>query len=363
MADPFSIAAGVGGLVTAAAQISTLLVNFITSSRNAPQTAQVVLIEVRDIEGIISHLQKFLLGTEVVATSSARLLQVDQVVTIMSGCILTFSELEKLLDRLKADGKGILNRIQWARKEKVITNLIQRLQHHKASLSLLLQLLNGDTAAETKKSVDRLNGLIERCYEGISSRIGNLECCERQQQQHHRDSLPYLPDLEDDTASIITVTASTYHNNVSELLSSVTSMDTIRTYDFTEALRNSQVYRRNNALDSTRLSVFSRDTCSMSWSCFSGMSLAEISNLSVIDLPITTDELWNPLRSGSSQTWSFNHMTSNSPRLAAVELPANEPSAVELPSSVPQSHPVTPLCDSGIGHDAEAPPHIKRFRK
>lgn len=143
MADPLSIAAGVTGILTAAAQISSLLIEFTSTSRDAPQTARAVLIEVNDIRSTLGHLQLFLSGNECSDNSRTQLLQVDQVVTIMSGCVLTFSELERVLDGLKAEGMGILDRAHWARKEKAISNLVQRLQNHKASLSLILHVLNG----------------------------------------------------------------------------------------------------------------------------------------------------------------------------------------------------------------------------
>lgn len=149
MADPISLAAGVVGILTAAAQISSLLIDFTRSSKDAPQTARAVLTEVDDISSTLSHLQSFLLGNEYSDRSRTQLLQVDQVVTIISGCVLTFSELEKLLDGLKAEGMGILDRVHWARKEKAISNLVQRLQNHKGSLSLILHVLNGYAACSS----------------------------------------------------------------------------------------------------------------------------------------------------------------------------------------------------------------------
>lgn len=143
MADPLSLAAGVVGVLTAAAQISSLLIRFTQSSKDAPQTARTVLTEVNDISGILSHLQSFLLGDESPDRSRTQLLQVDQVITIMSGCVLTFSELEQLLDGFQKEGMGLLDRAKWAKKEKAIGNLIQRLQNHKGSLSLILNVLNG----------------------------------------------------------------------------------------------------------------------------------------------------------------------------------------------------------------------------
>ncbi len=143
MSDPLSIAAGVVGVLTAAAQISLILTKFTKSTIAAPQQAQVVLTEVSDIGGILSHLQSHLLGQYPPNTSRTSLLKVEKVVTIVSGCVLTFSELEKLLDDLKTENLDMLDCLKWARKESAIMSLIQRLQNHKASLSLVLNILNG----------------------------------------------------------------------------------------------------------------------------------------------------------------------------------------------------------------------------
>ncbi|KAL8636173.1 MAG: hypothetical protein Q9226_009283 [Calogaya cf. arnoldii] len=148
MAEPLSLAAGVIGVLTAAAQISTLLVQFSVSSKGAPRSARTVLNEVNDIRGILSHLQVFLSSDEFLDRSRTQLLQVDQVVATITGCVSTFSELEQLLDQFtvrgeEADGMGVLDRAKWALKEKTISNLIQRLQNHKGSLSLILNVLNG----------------------------------------------------------------------------------------------------------------------------------------------------------------------------------------------------------------------------
>lgn len=143
MLDPLSVAAGVAGVVVAAAQISSLLIKFTKSTTAAPQQAQVILTEVSDIDGILSQLQLFLLGPGSANRSRTSLLKVEKVVTIVSGCVLTFSELEKLLDELRTENLDVLDRFKWARKESVIEGLIQRLQNHKASLSLILNILNG----------------------------------------------------------------------------------------------------------------------------------------------------------------------------------------------------------------------------
>ena len=143
MSDPLSLAAGVIGVVTAAAQISSILIKFTRSTIKAPQQAQIVLAEVNDMEGILSQFQSYLLGMESPTRSRSTLLNLDTVVTVVSGCVLTFSELEKLLDELKKEEMDVLDCLKWARKEAVIAVIVQRLQNHKASLSLMLNILHG----------------------------------------------------------------------------------------------------------------------------------------------------------------------------------------------------------------------------
>ena len=143
MSDPLSIAAGVVGIITAAAQMTVLLTRLTKSTVAAPKQARVVLTEVSDIAGILSHLQSFLLGLESPEKSRTSLLKVEKVVTVISSCVLTFSELEMMLDEMKTGDLDILDRLRWARKESTILGLIERLQKHKASLSLLLNILNG----------------------------------------------------------------------------------------------------------------------------------------------------------------------------------------------------------------------------
>lgn len=143
MADPLSIAAGVVGVLTAAAQISALLMKWTRAAQGAPHQVQVVVTEVNDISGILLHLQSFLLGNAFVDSSRTSLLRLDHIVTIVSGCVLTFSELERQLDQLKTEDIDLLSRLNWVRKESAIPSLIERLQNHKASLSLMLNILIG----------------------------------------------------------------------------------------------------------------------------------------------------------------------------------------------------------------------------
>lgn len=292
MADPLSIAAGVVGVVTAAAHISIILTKFTYSAVLAPKQAHSVLLEVSDISGILSHLQSFLLGPDAPNRSRTSLLKVEKVVAVVSGCVLTFSELEKLLDEMKMGDLDILDRFKWARKESAIVDLIRRLQNHKASLSLVLNILNGHTIAEAKDSVDRLHAFVEKFYKEMSSRVQELELEILSRQENNASGMS-----EDDTESTMTIREHRPNVSSKEMMKSE-----IGHFEFSEELQRSRVYRRNQALRESVISALTNSAYSLGWSFFSDLSMAEVSNISVIDLVITEGEVFNPRR--YSQTWS-----------------------------------------------------------
>ena len=101
MIEPLSITAGVVGLVMAAAQTSFVLARYTKRVIAAPQQAKTILSEVNDIGVILSQLQSFFLGFKLPDRSRVSLLEVEVVVTIISRCVFTFSELEKMLDEFR----------------------------------------------------------------------------------------------------------------------------------------------------------------------------------------------------------------------------------------------------------------------
>lgn len=73
-------------------------------------------------------------------------------------------------------------------------------------------------------------------------------------------------------------------------------------FDFSDDLQRSRVYKRNQAFRGSIISALTNSVYSLGWSFFSDLSMAEVSNISVINLVITEEETFNPQR--SSQTWS-----------------------------------------------------------
>lgn len=145
--------------------------------------------------------------------------------------------------------------------------------------------------------------MIERCYKEMSFRMNKLELRDLRQS----NGLPVDAYSYGDASSIMTTEGPSTTSTLPEPASNPSKENIL--CDFAETLRKSWVYLRNNALDSSRCSVHSKDHCSMTWSCLSGLSWAEVSNISVIELPVMLDEVYNPLR--SLQTWSNNHIEPN----------------------------------------------------
>lgn len=136
------MSASVVGILGAAAKVSSVLIFFVQSTKAAPKLAQNVLREVNGLSAILTHLQTFLLGAANPSKSRASLILVEQVIVTLTECVTTFSELEDALGTSKNDAEmGALDRVRWAMKESKITEIQGRLQSNKASLNLMLNIL------------------------------------------------------------------------------------------------------------------------------------------------------------------------------------------------------------------------------
>ena len=141
--DPISVAASIAGLLTAAAKVSSILSSVITSAKRAPKLALSASVEVTNISVCLNQLQSFLLRTQTKSQSQENLILVEQVLVVLSDCVLVFSELEQTLDPLKLEEPWQAHRaVKWMRREKDVAAIVTRLQSSKVSLSLIMTILN-----------------------------------------------------------------------------------------------------------------------------------------------------------------------------------------------------------------------------
>lgn len=143
MPEPLTIAAAIVGMAMAADRISSLLGGFTKRVIAAHQQAEIILSEVNDFRQILSQLEPIFRGKETPDRSRASLLRVEEMIIIISNSVLTFSELDQLLDSFRTENFDILDRLRWVRREAAIMDLTQRLQHHKGLLSLVPDILHG----------------------------------------------------------------------------------------------------------------------------------------------------------------------------------------------------------------------------
>ena len=138
--DGISGAAAIVGLLGAAATISLALNDFITKVKVATKVARMVLLEVADISSCLGQVQSLLLGAGRVNACNQSLLTVEEIIVVLSNCVLIFSELEELVEGLKPDhsAQAIL---KWTMEEKIVAALLLRLQSSKISLSLIISTL------------------------------------------------------------------------------------------------------------------------------------------------------------------------------------------------------------------------------
>lgn len=136
--EPLTLTFGVIGLLQTVAHVSKILVTFTKGVVGAPESANIVLSEVNDIETLLKNLQQFLNGAIIIDQTRARLAKVDGILAILTSMVTTFSDLTEILDRLETKGMDTIDRVKWARKEKNIMEVLQRLEKSKSSMTVML---------------------------------------------------------------------------------------------------------------------------------------------------------------------------------------------------------------------------------
>ena len=138
MADPLSVAASITGIITAAVQVSNLLGQII----DAPTIVSAVLAEVEHIRLVFRALQNFLDRAARISGARAALIQLEDVVVILTQTVLVFSELETMIEPLSNKNKlSYFRRVTWTRTQPGVNRIVNQLQRHKTSLTLLLQII------------------------------------------------------------------------------------------------------------------------------------------------------------------------------------------------------------------------------
>lgn len=148
--EPLSITASIVGILTAAGRVASIL----SQVKDAPRWIADLLAEVKHIQLVFKALQRFLEKASRLTPQRAALIQLDDVVVILTQTVLVFSELKTLVRLLAAheqSNNGVVmlpgwRRVTWAWHQPTALRLVNQLQRHKASLSLMFQIIQWSVA-------------------------------------------------------------------------------------------------------------------------------------------------------------------------------------------------------------------------
>ena len=142
MSDPLSVAASVVGLISAGAQMITTLYNISSAMKDAPQLANAAADELANITMVLQRLHQYISGKAHASIQRLSLITVEHITATLTSCVVTYSELDVVLKSLHVDtGLRAWDRGMWYLKKDRVNEIVQRLQNHKSTLGLMLNIL------------------------------------------------------------------------------------------------------------------------------------------------------------------------------------------------------------------------------
>ena len=149
MADPLSIASGVAGLVTLAAQVTKLTYNYVSDMRNASRKQKEYLSEISALTSVLLQTEQAccdLDGTGLVGTRPASLTH-----DILEQCRTQLMTLQTNLEK-----QGNFKTLLWPLKERDMAKGIESLQRFRAVFSDFVTANAGSVTVATFRGVDSL---------------------------------------------------------------------------------------------------------------------------------------------------------------------------------------------------------------
>ncbi|PGH17526.1 hypothetical protein AJ79_01126 [Helicocarpus griseus UAMH5409] len=288
--DPLSITAAVVGILGAAQKVTSGLNTFTRNTGAAPDLARSVLVEVTSTTAVLSQLQSLLLGTTIASKTGASLILVEQVIVVLTECVKTFSELE---DTLGTSGDPaelrFIDKVKWGLKEPQINSIQQRLQSNKMNLTLMLTILQCKALEDAKAEADKLHdriGEVLSANEALKNRLMGFD-----EPEIPPPAAAALNKSDDSSVS----TTSDHTSRGPQATQQRGALRKRYGFAFEEELFSSRVYKKSvfSQSGTSLITAATRNTCS---SVLSSLSISEVSNLSVLAVPIYANEISNSQR-------------------------------------------------------------------
>jgi hypothetical protein len=142
--DPLSVTASIFGILAVTAKVGGLLHGTISTVKDAPRVLSALACEVQEVQAAFASLQILITSLSSKPSHRAALIQLDHLIITLTGSVLTLSELEKAIAPFVVPHGAeipLKTRLKWTRAEGDCTKIVERLQRHKASISLMLNIL------------------------------------------------------------------------------------------------------------------------------------------------------------------------------------------------------------------------------
>ncbi|UPK90479.1 hypothetical protein LCI18_001414 [Fusarium solani-melongenae] len=301
--EPLSVASSVAGLIITAGKVYSLL-DFISSVKNSPTTISDAKNEVKHAQSALCSLQRHLNNLASLNPTRAAMIQVDDLRVTLGDAMMAFSDFETLLLTLDNIAR-VKAFILWPKYARDIEEHMAKVQRYQTSLTLMLNILQSDAQLEALQSQKRLEALIEGVMQenktlkqmmNESQDSFDAQSTFTKRQEADRSTIWAKDNDEDDTetirGSVRGRTRESIGSGNQNHVSEKGHQSSVLRLPFERILEQSRVYKRNqrNLYDCSFVSSAER---SHTWSVFSGFSLADVSILSVIAMPLTTMDLAN----------------------------------------------------------------------
>lgn len=140
--DPLSVSASIVGLLTAARQVSVGIGTILSIRKNGSKEIQAVRTTVDTLRAVLLQLQLLLLSRSKINPERGSLIMVEEIVTTLTACVMNFSDLDSCVKNMASDARlGWIDSVRLAVRVSDMGAYLQSLEAHKASLSLILNIL------------------------------------------------------------------------------------------------------------------------------------------------------------------------------------------------------------------------------
>ncbi|KAI5776247.1 hypothetical protein EDC01DRAFT_486962 [Geopyxis carbonaria] len=278
MTDPLSMAASIAGLITVGTKLITVLCEFCSDWAGAPASASYLLTEMKSMEVLLSNLQNIV---ESFPEDRKHLVMVEDLVLILTGSVITYSDLELFVDRAKKSSEveiSPLSRAKWVLKEKEIEKLLQKLQAQKINLILMLGVVQSDTLQEANKNVTELCTRVTKLMDDNHALAQKVRAVPVSTTKSRRTTINSQSILTNQSSE--TTTTGRSRRSITSLRDSIMSAAGI--HDFDHILSGSRVYQARRGSSETE-----------NLSTISGLTVEDIEDISVLSLPLSKRDICN----------------------------------------------------------------------